>query len=108
MNRHRKAVYSIRREILMGEDISDRVKDLLTNEVKGLAELPAKLNPQFAVSFESVIPLEGKTLKTIEKEEKDKAPVQKALDAGQKLNAAKEKDLRCTLVLKVYTEGTQR
>jgi preprotein translocase subunit SecA len=104
MNRHRKAVYSIRREILMGEDISPRIQDLLKDEVTGLTELPAKLNPQFAVNFESVVPVEGKVLKAIEKEEKDKLRTQKALDAAQELYALKEKELGSDLMRKVERE----
>ena len=33
MNRHRKAIYAMRREILRAEDISPRVKKLIEEEV---------------------------------------------------------------------------
>jgi preprotein translocase subunit SecA len=104
MNRHRKAVYVIRREILMGEDISNRIKDLLSEEVELLTALPAKQNPQFAVDFEAIIPVEGKVLKTIEKEEKDKSRIKKALDAAQKLYAKREKEISPELMRKVERE----
>ncbi len=104
MNRHRKAVYAIRREILEGEDISGRIKDLLTDEVEQLTAVSAKQNPQLAVMLESVIPVESKVLKTIEKEEKDKARTQKALDAAQKLYAKREKEIGAELMRKVERE----
>lgn len=104
MNRHRKAVYAIRREILMGEDISDRIKQLLAEEVGALTALPAKINPQLTTELSSIIPLEGRALKAIEKEEKDKARTQKALTAAEKLYAAKENELGSELMRKVERE----
>ena len=104
MNRHRKATYAIRREILMGEDISDRVKEVLHDEVERLTAMPVKLNPQMAVELEAVVPLETKTLKTIEAEEKDKARIKKALDAAQKLYAKRETELTSEVMRKVERE----
>ena len=41
MNRHRKAIYAMRREILRAEDISKRIKILIEEEVRALASFVA-------------------------------------------------------------------
>ncbi|HSW81078.1 MAG TPA: preprotein translocase subunit SecA [Candidatus Saccharimonas sp.] len=101
MNRHRKAVYSIRKNILHGEDISDRIKELLAEEVGTLTALNAKQNPKMAQEFEAIIPLDGKTLKLIAKEEKDKERTKLALDAAKKLYDKREEELTPELMRKV-------
>jgi len=101
MNRHRKAVYSIRKNILHGEDISDRIKELLAEEVGVLTALNAKQNPKMAQEFEAIIPVEAKVLKEIAKQEKDKERTQLALDAAKKLYAKREQDLSPELMRKV-------
>src|SRR6202012_3482957 len=40
MNRHRKAVYAMRREILHSEDISKRIKIMMDDEIQSLATSP--------------------------------------------------------------------
>jgi preprotein translocase subunit SecA len=104
MNRHRKAVYSIRRGILHGEDISDRIQELLAEEVGVLTAISPKDNPQMAQELEAVIPIESKVLKEIVKEEKDKERTKKALTAAQKLYAKREKDLGTELMRRVERE----
>jgi preprotein translocase subunit SecA len=104
MNRHRKAIYSIRRGILHGEDISDRVQELLAEEVGVLTAINPKDNPQMAQELEAVIPFESKTLKAIVKEEKDKERTKKALDAAQKLYKKREEDLGPELMRRVERE----
>lgn len=101
MNRHRKAVYSIRRNILHGEDISDRIQELLAEEVGLLTALSPKDNPQFAQELEAIIPIDSKTLKTIVKEEKDKDRTTKTLKAAQKLYKKREEEVTPELMRKV-------
>lgn len=104
MNRHRKAIYSIRRGILHGEDISGRIQELLAEEVGALTAMHPKDNPQMAQELEAVIPLDGKTLKAIVKEEKDKERTKKALAAAQKLYKKREEDLTPELMRRVERE----
>lgn len=105
MNRHRKAVYGMRRNILHGEDISDRIQELLAEEVGALTALSPKDNPQMPQELEAVIPLDSKTLKAIAKEDKDGERTKKALDAAQKLYAAREKELGAELMRRVEREA---
>ncbi len=104
MNRHRKAVYKMRREILLGEDISEDIQKLLAEQVGLLAGLNSKDNPQFEVEFEQIIPIDGKELKKIAKIEKDKERVAAALKAAQKLFAVREKELTPALMRQVERE----
>lgn len=93
INRHRKAVYRMRRDILLGEDISDEIQKLIAEEVGVLGVLSAKDNPQFASELETVIPLDSKALKKLAGIEKDKERIDATLKAAQKLYAAREKEV---------------
>lgn len=93
INRHRKVVYKIRREILEGENIKPEIERLLTEKVKELTLLPAKNNPKFNEEFEASIPLKVKDLEKIGREKKDSTRVALALKASKKLYEAKEKEI---------------
>lgn len=62
MNRHRKAIYAMRREILMSEDISKRVKIFAEEEAKALATSPELLTDTFEVMVRDTFPLDEKSL----------------------------------------------
>jgi len=62
MNRHRKAVYAMRKEILKSGDISKRVKIFVEEEAKALAESPALLTEQFEIMVREAFPLDDAAL----------------------------------------------
>lgn len=62
MNRHRKAVYSMRREILLQADISKRIKVFVEEEVKALVASPDSLTDRFETILTEVFPLADTTL----------------------------------------------
>ncbi len=62
MNRHRKAVYAMRREILMSEDISKRVKIFAEEQARVLAESPELLTEQFETLVRDVFPFDEPAL----------------------------------------------
>lgn len=93
INRHRKVVYKIRREILEGENIKPEIERLLTEKVKELTLLPAKNNPRFSEEFSTIMPLKTKDLEKIGKEKKDSTRTALALKAAKKLYEAKEKEI---------------
>ena len=72
MNRHRKAIYSMRREILRAEDISKRIKILLEDEVKALAGSPLVTTDQFEDVLREVFPFDEATLDRLFDSEADK------------------------------------
>jgi preprotein translocase subunit SecA len=62
MNRHRKAIYSMRREILHSEDISKRIKIFVDEEVRLLATSPEVTSDQFEDILREVFPFDETTL----------------------------------------------
>ncbi len=101
INRHRKAVYSIRRKILEGKDIKPEVQKLIDTKVKDLTLLPIKNNPQFIDQFESVFPLGEKAVKKIGEEKRDKERLEAAKKAVKKLYADKEDEIEAGMLRKV-------
>lgn len=104
INRHRKVVYKIRREILEGENIRPEIQRLLHERVHELTLLPAKNNPKFNEEFTSVIPLSDKDLLRIGMEKKDPVRFEMAKKAAEKLYVAKEKELGAELLRGVERE----
>ena len=62
MNRHRKAVYAMRREVLMQIDISKRIKLLVEDEARALATSPLATSVGFDDIVREVLPFDEATL----------------------------------------------
>jgi preprotein translocase subunit SecA len=62
MNRHRKATYAMRKEILRSDDISKRVKIFIDEEAHMLAASPELLSEQFEPMVREVFPFDEATL----------------------------------------------
>ncbi|MBI5357326.1 preprotein translocase subunit SecA [Candidatus Saccharibacteria bacterium] len=62
MNRHRKATYIMRREILKQADISARVKTFIHSEVKDLASSPLATTEDYEAFLKEVFPFDESTL----------------------------------------------
>jgi preprotein translocase subunit SecA len=62
MNRHRRAIYAIRREILKADNISPRIKKLIAEEAEALASHPNSLSEEYEAILTEVFPFEEKTL----------------------------------------------
>lgn len=62
MNRHRRATYTMRREILLQSDISKRMKAFMDDEVRALASSPLVLTDQFQSAITEVFPFDDETL----------------------------------------------
>jgi len=58
MNRHRKATYAMRREILKADDISKRVKVYIDEEIGLLADSPLRTTDDFEPMIREVLPLD--------------------------------------------------
>ncbi len=61
MNRHRKAVYAMRRALLMDADISTKVKDFIKEESYDLAALPGT-DKEYEKTITHVFPFDEETL----------------------------------------------
>lgn len=93
INRHRRVVYKIRREILEGENIKPEIEKLLDAKLRELTILPARNNRKFNEEFTASIPLDEKKVKAIGEEKRDKPRLEMAVKAVEKLYKAKEKEL---------------
>jgi len=62
MNRHRKATYAMRREILRSEDISKRVKIFIEEEARALALSPDVTSDMFEDQVKEVFPFDEPAL----------------------------------------------
>src|SRR5579884_1585815 len=62
MNRHRRAVYAMRREILKSTDISKRIKIFIEEEAHVLTASPQATTDQFEDMIRELFPFEEKTL----------------------------------------------
>ncbi|NBU33349.1 preprotein translocase subunit SecA [bacterium] len=65
MNRHRKATYIMRREILHQAEIGGRIKEFIKDEVRALVESPDSLKRGFDQVIASVFPFEDAQLDTL-------------------------------------------
>ncbi|MGB4800626.1 MAG: preprotein translocase subunit SecA [Candidatus Saccharimonadales bacterium] len=65
MNRHRKATYAMRREILRADNISKRVKAYINEEVGLLADSPLRATEDFESAVKELMPLDESALDRI-------------------------------------------
>ncbi len=72
MNRHRKAVYSMRREILRSKDISKRIKIMYDEEAHTLATSPLVTTDQFEDVLRELFPFDEATLDRLFNSDADK------------------------------------
>ncbi|HTE21700.1 MAG TPA: preprotein translocase subunit SecA [Candidatus Limnocylindria bacterium] len=72
MNRHRKATYIMRREILMQAEIKKRIKLFIEEEAKALASSPQLLSEDFETIVSEVFPFDDSTLDRLFDTESDK------------------------------------
>jgi preprotein translocase subunit SecA len=93
INRHRKVVYSIRRKILEGDDISPEIFRLVDSRLKSLTIVPAKRNPKFTEEFEEIFALDRKSIDAIGKIKNDRKRLSSAQAKVSKLYDKIEKDL---------------
>ena len=104
INRHRKAVYSIRHKILEGTDIKPEVERLIEAKLRELVDLPSKNNKSFNEDFETTFPINYDEIVTIGTEKNDKRRFELAQQAVAKLYAAKEAELEAETMRKVERE----
>lgn len=103
MNRHRRAVYSMRRSILLGGDISKEMYKLVEQQAEDMAAVDPKTEPAFATEFRAAIPLSDSELKAISSaKEKDRARL--AVAAAKKLYTKREKEMGEELIRRVERE----
>ena len=65
MNRHRKATYAMRHEILRSDDISKRIKAYIEEEIGLLADSPLRATEQFEAAVRELLPFDEAALDRI-------------------------------------------
>ncbi|OVE79211.1 hypothetical protein BVY00_01030 [bacterium G20] len=100
MNRHRKAIYAVRREVLRAQDISPRIKKIITEEAQFLAGHPESLSEQYEAILTETLPLDEKTLDKLF--DSEASQFETALtEAAQKLYAQQEKVFGSEIMRKI-------
>jgi preprotein translocase subunit SecA len=91
MNRHRKATYIMRREILKQPDISPRIKQFIENEAMAMANSPLITSEEYESIVKEVFPFDEETLDVLFDSDVNKFPEklkQKALELYEAREAA--------------------
>ncbi len=65
MNRHRKATYAMRREVLKSEDISPRITRFIEEEAHALAVSPLATSDEFESMIADIFPFDEQALDTL-------------------------------------------
>jgi preprotein translocase subunit SecA len=89
MNRHRKATYAMRHEVLRAEDISKRIKLYIEEEVKLLASVPERVTDEFEAMVRELLPLDEAALDRVFNAGADKLS-QVLLEEARELYKARE------------------
>jgi preprotein translocase subunit SecA len=100
MNRHRKATYAMRREILNQPDISKRIKLFLSEEAKIIAASPLATTDKYEAILRELFPFDEKTLDTLFENTPDTFPKELSKEVTN-LYAQKEKDFSADILRKV-------
>ncbi|HVX58871.1 MAG TPA: preprotein translocase subunit SecA [Candidatus Saccharimonadales bacterium] len=100
MNRHRRAIYAMRREVLRAEDISARIKKLISEEAEWLTNHPESTSEMYESILSESFPFDDKTLDKLFDTEADK--FQAALEkAAAKLYKEQEEKFSPEVMRKV-------
>jgi preprotein translocase subunit SecA len=100
MNRHRKATYAMRKEILRATDISKRIKVYVEDEVGVLADSPLRLTDDFESAVRELLPLDEAALDRVFATTADKVkPV--LVEAAKELYAGREAAFTSEIMRKV-------
>jgi preprotein translocase subunit SecA len=83
MNRHRRATYAMRREILHQAEIQKRIKIFIDDEVKTLANSPMATTDMYEDMLREVFPLDETTLDELFESQADKFEKSLATAAGE-------------------------
>lgn len=100
MNRHRKAVYAMRREILKQQDISKRIKLFVEDEVRALVRSPLSTTDEYEDLIREVFPFDEQTLDRLFDTEADKFE-QVLLIEARELYAGRETAFTTEIMRKV-------
>ena len=100
MNRHRKATYQMRSNILKQADINNRVKEFVDSEAKDLAHSPESTTDKFEAILTEVFPFEDKVLDHLFDQPADKFEPE-LIKAAEKLYKDQEERFTSEILRKI-------
>ena len=104
INRHRKVVYTMRRKILEGEDITAEIKELFISKAVELAEIPSKNNEKFVSDFVEIFPIDEEKIEALGRISNDKKRIKLAKHIAEELYQDKENEIGKEAFQKVERE----
>lgn len=108
MNRHRKAVYTIRRRALLAEDISTQVKQMVEQEAETWATVRLFDRKEFYRELQTVFPFTEKRLKDLKTTEDEKERLKRFKEYGYELYIDREGALGSDLMRQVEREAVMQ
>lgn len=100
MNRHRKATYQMRADILKQADISKRIKEFVDSEAKDLAGSPESTTEAFEGVLTEIFPFDDKTLDHLFDQPADKFESE-FIKASEELYKAQEERFTSEILRKI-------
>jgi len=92
MNKHRGAVYTTRKEILMKDDLSKNIEELITSEIAVHTSGPEETLKSGLKDLEATIPLDSSELKKLSKIKSPEELTKSAIETSLKLYKKREKE----------------
>lgn len=108
MNRHRKAVYTIRRRALQAEDISKQIKQMVEQEATTWAAITPLDKKEFYRELQTTFPFSEKQLKELKSTEDDKERVKRFKEYAYELYVDREESLGTDLMRQVEREAVMQ
>lgn len=105
MNRHRKAVYTIRKRALLAEDISKQIKQMAEQEAEVWAKIQATDKKEFYKELETVFPFTQKQLKELKTTEDEKQRIKTFREYAYEVYVDREEALGSDLMRQVEREA---
>ncbi len=105
MNRHRKAVYTIRRRALLAEDISKQVRQMVETEAGQWSAIEPMDKKEFYRELTTVFPFSEKQLKELKSTEDEKERLKRFKEYGYELYVDREEALGSDLMRQVEREA---
>jgi preprotein translocase subunit SecA len=105
MNRHRKAVYTIRRRALMSEDISKQIREMVELEAETWASIVPLDKKEFYRELQTVFPFNEKQLKSLKSAEDEKLRLKTFKEEAYSLYVDREEALGTDLMRQVEREA---
>ncbi len=108
MNRHRKAVYTIRRRALMAEDISKQIKQMVEQEAEAWAQVTPLDKKLFYKELQTTFPFTEKQLKDLKTTEDAKERVKTFKEYSYELYVDREEALGSDVMRQVEREAVMQ